>query len=72
MKKILFTLLFYFIFLIKSFALIEVDITRGNLDPLPIAVSPLHVDVKSDNFKDLKVKEPVSYTHLTLPTILLV
>ena len=57
MKKILFTLLFYFIFLIKSFALIEVDITRGNLDPLPIAVSPLHVDVKSDNFKDLKVKE---------------
>ena len=57
MKKILLTFLFYFIFLIKSFALIEVDITRGNLDPLPIAVSPLHVDVKSDNFKDLKVKE---------------
>ena len=46
MKKILLTFLFYFIFLIKSFALIEVDITRGNLDTLPIAVSPLHVDVK--------------------------
>ncbi len=57
MKKIIFTFLFYFLFLIKSFALIEVDITRGNLDPLPIAVSPLHVDVKSDNYKDLKVKE---------------
>ena len=27
-----------------AFALIQVDITRGNLDPLPIAVSPLHVD----------------------------
>ena len=46
MKKILFAFLFYFLFLIKSFALIEVDITRGNLDPLPIAVSPLHVDIK--------------------------
>ena len=38
-------------------ALIEVDITRGNLDPLPIAVSPLHVDVKSENIDNLKVKE---------------
>ena len=39
-----------FIFLIlsnKSFALIEVDITRGNLNPLPIAVSPLSIDEKS-------------------------
>ena len=26
---------------LKSFALIEVDITRGNLNPLPMAVSPL-------------------------------
>ena len=33
------------------------DITRGNLDPLPIAVSPLHVDIKSENYKDLKIKE---------------
>ena len=40
------------IFLInKSFALIEIDITRGNLDPLPIAVSPLHVDIKSENYE---------------------
>ena len=48
---------FIFLFLNKSYALIEVDITRGNLDPLPIAVSPLHVDIKSENFKDLKIKE---------------
>ena len=41
----------------KAWSLIEVDITRGNLDPLPIAVSPLHVDVKSQDYKDLKVKE---------------
>ena len=37
--------------------MIEVDITRGNLDPLPIAVSPLHVDIKSENLDSIKVKE---------------
>ena len=29
-------------------ALIEVDITRGNLNPLPIAVSPLSIDSNSN------------------------
>ena len=56
-KKILVIFIFCFFTLNKSNALIEVDITRGNLDPLPIAVSPLHVDVKSQEYKDLKVKE---------------
>ena len=32
---------------IKAFGLIEVDITRGNLSPLPIAVTPLSIDDKS-------------------------
>ena len=46
-------MLFRYIFIliiflpIKAFALIEVDITRGNLSPLPIAVSPLSIDKKS-------------------------
>ena len=40
-----------------SYSLTEIDITRGNLDPLPIAVSPLHVDRQSENYDDLKVKE---------------
>ena len=31
----------------NAFALIEVDITRGNLNPLPIAVSPLSIDENS-------------------------
>ncbi len=35
-------------------SLIQVDITRGNLDPLPIAVSPLHVELTSENIKDKK------------------
>jgi TolB protein len=38
-------------------SLIEVDITRGNLDPLPIAVSPLHVDPKSEKLDEIKIKE---------------
>ena len=37
---------------IKVFAVIEVDITRGNLNPLPVAVSPLSIDNESkENFK---------------------
>ena len=56
MKKLLFIILFNLFFLNKSIALIEIDITRGNLDPLPIAVSPLHVDVNSEEFKGLKIK----------------
>ena len=44
-KKII--TLFLILIPIKSYALIEVDITRGNLDPLPIAVSPLSIDEKS-------------------------
>ena len=57
MKKLLFIFLLNIILLNKSYALIEVDITRGNLDPLPIAVSPLHVDIKSEDYKNIKIKE---------------
>ena len=57
MKKLLFIFIFNFVFLGKALALIEVDITRGNLDPLPIAVSPLHVDIKSENSAGIKIKE---------------
>ena len=46
MKKILILFLFWVI-PNSSLALIEVDITRGNLDPLPIAVSPLSIDKDS-------------------------
>ena len=41
-------LIFFFVILpFKALALIEVDITRGNLNPLPIAVSPLYIDDNS-------------------------
>ena len=57
MKKLFLFFLLYFVFINSSQALIEVDITRGNLDPLPIAVSPLHVDIESERFKDIKIKD---------------
>ena len=55
MKKLI-IILFIFIQSNYVLALIEVDITRGNLDPLPIAISPLHVDVASENTGDIKIK----------------
>jgi TolB protein len=54
--------IFFLLFIItsKSFALIEVDITRGNLNPLPIAVSPLSIDENSrKNFKEILNKENI-------------
>ena len=56
MKKLIYILFINILILSKSHALIEVDITRGNLDPLPIAVSPLHVDIKSEEHNDIKIK----------------
>ena len=50
MKKNLFILFLIFLIPNKVFALIEVDITRGNLNPLPLAVSPLSID---DNSKKI-------------------
>ena len=45
MKKFKLTILLILIILpLKVYALIEVDITRGNLNPLPIAVSALYSD----------------------------
>ena len=58
--KMLFRYLFILLILlpIKAFALIEVDITRGNLNPLPVAVSPLAIDKSSkENFKKILKKE---------------
>ena len=51
-------LILIFLVPINSFALIEVDISRGNLAPLPIAVSPLSLDKESkNNLKKLLKKE---------------
>ena len=57
MKKILTLLILFLSYSNYAYSLIEIDITRGNLDPLPIAVSPLHVDPKSESQDNLKTKE---------------
>ena len=45
---------------IKAFALIEVDITRGNLSPLPVAVSSLSIDkISKKNFEKLLKKKNI-------------
>ena len=63
MRKILLTLTLLLFFYNNAYGLITVDITRGNLDPLPIAVSPLHVDPKSEKisqFETEKLGEEIS------------
>ena len=51
MRKIISVIFYLFIFNSSAIALVEVDITRGNLDPLPIAVSPLYVEPGSEDVK---------------------
>ena len=62
MKKTKFYLYILLLILLpkNSFGLIEVDITRGNLNPLPIAVSPLFVETKSiKEFQNLLKKKNI-------------
>ena len=65
MKKLI--SIIFCIFFVNNFAyaLIEIDITRGNLDPLPIAVSPLFVEsgskeIKQDNKTIKNVGEEIA------------
>ena len=56
-KKFLTSFLIILFIPIKLSALIEVDITRGNLNPLPLAVSPLSIDEKSRKGFEQKLKK---------------
>ena len=59
MKKFL-QIILLIILPLNAFALIEVDITRGNLNPLPVAVSPLSIDEESKNsFEKLLKKKNI-------------
>ena len=59
-KKIL--ILLFILIPIKANALIEVDITRGNLNPLPLAVSPLAIDEESrKGFEKILKKENIGF-----------
>ena len=64
MKKNLF-LIFLIYSILKpsiSFSLVEIDITRGNLDPMPISVSPFYSDEDSIN----KIKNILKINNLGL------
>ena len=54
MKKNLFLIILFYVILKPSisFSLVEIDITRGNLDPMPISVSPFFSDtITEENIK---------------------
>jgi len=60
MRYLNFLVLLFVLIPIKAIALIEVDITRGNLNQLPIAVSPLSTDNKSNkSLKEILKKENI-------------
>ena len=60
MKKKFIILFLIALIPIKAFALIEVDITRGNLNPLPLAVSPLSIDdISKKSFEKILKKENI-------------
>ena len=56
-NKIKLSLVLLIIATAQSNALIEVDITRGNLDPLPIAVSPLSAEKETEDNLTKELKE---------------
>ena len=60
MFKIFNLIIFLILFFIpKAHSLIEIDITRGNLDPLPIAVSPLFQNEmsKKNSINETNIKD---------------
>ena len=60
-NKVYLIFLFIVFFAKNSFALIEIDITRGNLTPLPVAVSPLYVESKSsETLEEIEVGSEIS------------
>jgi len=50
-KKLLLFIFYFFLFANPTSAFIEVDITRGNLEPLPIAISPFYVEPGSKDIQ---------------------
>ena len=70
-------LLFVFCLILKpsiSYSLVEIDITRGNLDPLPIAISPLYVAPEildiGTNSETVKISTLTSlFQHLACPNV---
>ena len=62
-KKLIFIFIFFAILKPSvGFSLVEIDITRGNLDPMPISVSPFF----SDENTNVKIKNNINIENLGL------
>ena len=64
-RKVFIKLFFTFLLFTEANSVIEVDITRGNLNPLPVAVSPLFSDENTNknlknNFEIIELGEKIS------------
>ena len=64
-RKVFIKLFFTFLIFTEANSVIEVDITRGNLNPLPVAVSPLFSDENTNkklknNFEIIQLGEKIS------------
>ena len=64
-RKVFIKLFFTFLLFTEANSVIEVDITRGNLNPLPVAVSPLFSDEDTNknlknNFEIIELGEKIS------------
>jgi len=61
MKNYIYKIVFlFFLITSKSFALVTVDITRGNLDPLPVAISNFYFDINIDsNLKKTNIENKI-------------
>jgi Periplasmic component of the Tol biopolymer transport system len=65
MKKFCISFFSILFFTQASFALVKIDITRGNLEPLPTAVSKFYIEDPSkfsEELKKLKLEEKISET----------
>ncbi len=61
-KPLLILILCFFLKPVISYSLVEIDITRGNIDPLPISVSPFFADETSKE----KIKKNLDIDNLGL------
>ena len=61
MKRLL-IFLYFFVFASKAFAVVTIDITRGNLEPLPTAISNFYIDNPESFPETIKKLNPKTKT----------
>ena len=55
-KRFFFVLIFYSLFISSSWSIIEIDITEGNREPLPIAITKFfYNDTEKETLEDISI-----------------